>query len=66
MRNLKMLKNINQKLNGLKELGKDISQREEKIKEGQQVQILKNYKKYQIKLTLFLKKLIYIKQFQKY
>jgi hypothetical protein len=33
MNNLKMQKIINQKLNGLRELGLDINQKEEKIKE---------------------------------
>ncbi len=43
MINLKLQKIINQKLNGLKELGLDTNPREEKIKEELQVQILKNY-----------------------
>ena len=43
MINLKLQKIINQKLNGLRELGLDINLKEEKIKEVLQEQIQKNY-----------------------
>ena len=46
MINLKMQKIINQKLNGLKELGQDISQEKEKIKEEIQAIQLKNFRNF--------------------
>ena len=53
MINTKMQKIIILKLNGLKEHGQDISQEEDKIKEGTQVIQLQNFWKSQRKYTHF-------------